>query len=51
MEENDKPVCFVVMGFGRKTDYESGRVLDLDATFNEIIYPAAEAKDHLNNAP
>ncbi len=29
----DEPVCFVVMGFGKKTDYESGRTLDLDATY------------------
>lgn len=36
-------VCFVVMGFGKKTDYESGRTLDLDATYEEIIKPAAEA--------
>ncbi|GHC10758.1 DUF4071 domain-containing protein [Thermomonas carbonis] len=34
------------MGFGRKTDYESGRTLDLDATFSEIISPAAEAKGY-----
>ncbi|MER9094369.1 DUF4071 domain-containing protein [Mesorhizobium sp. M0700] len=37
-----RPVCFVVMGFGKKTDYESGRTLDLDATFEAIIKPAAE---------
>lgn len=46
MNVNRQPVCFVVMGFGRKTDYESGRTLDLDATFNEIISPAAEAKGY-----
>jgi tetratricopeptide (TPR) repeat protein len=34
-------VCFVVMGFGKKTDYESGRLLDLDATYEAIIKPAA----------
>lgn len=32
-------VCFVVMGFGKKTDYESGRTLDLDATYAAIIEP------------
>lgn len=37
-----RKVCFVVMGFGKKTDYESGRTLDLDATFEAIIKPAAE---------
>ena len=36
----DEPVCFVVMGFGKKTDYESGRTLDLDATYESIIKPA-----------
>lgn len=35
--------CFVVMGFGRKTDYQSGRVLDLDKSYQYIIKPAAEA--------
>lgn len=36
-------VCFVIMGFGKKTDYESGRTLDLDETYSEIIKPAVEA--------
>ncbi|MGN7713225.1 TRAFs-binding domain-containing protein [Agrobacterium radiobacter] len=40
---DDRPVCFVVMGFGKKTDYESGRTLDLDSTFDAIIQPAAES--------
>ena len=34
--------CFVIMGFGRKTDYQSGRVLDLDKSYQYIIKPAAE---------
>lgn len=34
------PYCFVVMGFGVKTDYETGRTLDLDATYEAIIEPA-----------
>lgn len=38
-------VCFVVMGFGKKTDYESGRLLDLDATYEAIIQPAVEEND------
>ena len=25
--------CFVVQGFGKKTDYTDGRVLDLDASY------------------
>lgn len=35
--------CFVVMGFGKKTDFESGRTLDLDKTYRNIIEPAAQA--------
>ena len=35
--------CFVVMGFGKKTDFESGRTLDLDKTYRNIIKPAVEA--------
>lgn len=30
------------MGFGKKTDYETGRTLDLDATYEAIIQPAVE---------
>lgn len=37
-----KKTCFVVMGFGRKTDYQTGRVLDLDKSYLYIIKPAAE---------
>ncbi|MCC2973891.1 DUF4071 domain-containing protein [Massilia sp. IC2-476] len=40
---DERKVCFVVMGFGKKTDYESGRTLDLDATFDAIIRPAVDA--------
>ncbi len=35
--------CFVVMGFGQKTDYPTGRVLDLDKSYRTIIKPAAIA--------
>jgi tetratricopeptide (TPR) repeat protein len=42
-ETDDSKLCFVVMGFGKKTDYETGRTLDLNATYNEIIKPAATA--------
>ncbi len=43
--DNDgvRGTCFVVMGFGKKTDFESGRTLDLDKTYRNIIKPAAEA--------
>lgn len=37
-----KKTCFVVMGFGKKTDYQSNRVLDLDKSYQYIIKPAAE---------
>lgn len=35
--------CFVVMGFGKKTDFETGRTLDLNLTYNYIIKPAVIA--------
>ncbi len=38
-----KKTCFVVMGFGMKTDYATGRVLNLDASYQNIIKPAVEA--------
>src|SRR5262249_1844937 len=34
---------FVVMGFGVKTDYQTGRKLDLDKSYQNIIKPAVEA--------
>jgi len=34
--------CFVVMGFGEKTDFATGRVLDLDKTYRIIIKKAVE---------
>jgi hypothetical protein len=40
-----KKSCFVVMGFGEKTDYQSNpqRVLNLNRTFEDIIEPAVTA--------
>jgi len=35
--------CFVIMGFGKKTDFETGRVLDLDKSYQNLIKPAVEA--------
>src|SRR6185295_16663699 len=32
-----------VMGFGKKTDFETGRVLDLDKSYKNMIKPAVEA--------
>ncbi len=34
--------CFVVTGFGNKTDYSTGRVLNLDKTFEQLIRPACD---------
>src|SRR4051794_38256608 len=42
-EANPQPTCFVVMGFGKKTDFETGRVLDLDSSYQNLIKPAVEA--------
>jgi|RhiMetdeSRZDD1v2_1073273.scaffolds.fasta_scaffold111470_1 tetratricopeptide repeat protein len=36
--------CFVVMGFGVKTDYATGRKLDLDKSYRLLIKPVVEAK-------
>lgn len=37
-----KRTCFVVMGFGKKPDYQTNRTLDLDKTYLNIIKPAVE---------
>jgi hypothetical protein len=37
------PVCFVVMGFGKKIDLATGRELDLDKSYTRIIRPAVQA--------
>ncbi len=37
-----KGTCFVVMGFGKKTDFETSRTLDLDLTYEYIIKPSVE---------
>ncbi len=34
--------CFVVTGFGNKTDYSTGRVLNLDKTYEQLIHPACD---------
>src|SRR5271157_5926645 len=43
MPEEVTRTCFVVMGFGKKTDFETGRTLDLDKSYRNIIKPAVEA--------
>ena len=37
------PTCFVVMGFGKKTDPISGKVFDLDKSYQWLIKPAVQA--------
>jgi tetratricopeptide (TPR) repeat protein len=41
MPETQK-TCFVIIGYGPKMDYATGRELDLDKTFDYIIKPAFE---------
>ncbi len=42
-KSKDRPTCFVVIGFGTKTDYATGRVLNLDLTYHKLIKPAFDA--------
>src|SRR3954447_1187038 len=37
------PDCFVVMGYGVKTDLQQNKTFDLDKTYRNIIKPAVEA--------
>lgn len=37
------PTCFVIMGFGEKPDFATGRKLDLDKSYRNIIKPAVVA--------
>lgn len=39
-----KKRCFVVMGYGKKTDYPTGRTLDLDKTYKNVIKPVVIEK-------
>jgi hypothetical protein len=38
-----KKICFIIMGFGKKSDPLTGRTLDLDKTYENIISPAVTA--------
>ena len=42
---SNKKTCFVVMGFGKKVDFETGKEFDLDMTYKNVIKPAVEAAD------
>lgn len=35
-------ICFTIMGFGKKTDFSTGKTYDLDKTYHNIIKPVAE---------
>lgn len=37
-----KKICFVIMGYGKKTDYLAQKTYDLDKTYKNIIKPAVE---------
>lgn len=38
------PKCFVIMGFGIKTDFATGRKLDLNKSYKLLIKPVVESK-------
>lgn len=41
-------LCFTIMGFGKKTDYSTGRTYDLDKTYLNIIKPAVENAGYIS---
>jgi hypothetical protein len=41
------PNCFVVMGYGKKTDYLQEKTFDLDKSYKYIIKPAVEAAGYV----
>lgn len=41
-----KKTCFVIMGYGKKTDPLLGKTYDLNATYNSIIKPAVEKAEY-----
>jgi len=42
----NEPLCFVIMGFGKKKDPETNRTIDLDETYKKIIKPAVNASGY-----
>jgi hypothetical protein len=40
--QSAKKTCFVVMGFGQKVDFQTGRKLNLDSSYHYMIKPAVE---------
>jgi hypothetical protein len=39
-ETRNKPTCFVVMGYGEKTDFQQNKTFNLDKSYHYIIKPA-----------
>ena len=35
--DKNAPICFVITGFGTKTDYETGKSFNLDPAFKKLI--------------
>ncbi|MFT6093811.1 MAG: hypothetical protein ACJA2Q_001711 [Pseudohongiellaceae bacterium] len=44
-QASSQQTCFVVTGFGNKTDYSTGRVLNLDKTYQQLIRPSCDQVD------
>ncbi len=42
--KKSKKICFVVMGFGRKMDYQNAREVDLDKIYGKVIRPLMKEK-------
>ena len=42
--DENTPKCFVIMGFGIKTDFATGRKLDLNKSYKLLIKPVVEKK-------
>ncbi|MBR0099349.1 MAG: hypothetical protein IJP90_06495 [Treponema sp.] len=42
-DEINKPLCFVIIGYGEKNDYPRNRKINLDKTYENIIEPSAIA--------
>ena len=43
MHDLKNKTCFVIMGYGPKKDYQTGRTLDLDKTFENLIKPVFDS--------
>lgn len=40
-----KKTCFVIIGYGTKTDYATGREINLEKTYHNMIKPVFEKLD------